>query len=991
MCRPREITLLLLIASLAGMMPVALAADTPPSSPEEMYKAGAAAFQSGDYDAAAKNFEAILEEQPTGEALETILFTLASTYFNQKNLPKAEEYYNRYLKEFPAGKNKTKVLIVLSQIQKQSGRKAESEATLKKAAEGSGDLAGMARLAEAEILAEEGKSEEAAASLRPMIAKGIKDDMSVKAAMALVEIESKSGNLDEALSLLEQLQASSDLVQNPLQLDVLSLKMGDALLEKGERQKALRMYAIIRPKQVVEDLQKKRIETLEKTIADNTASLQKNPKSFLEVSATNARLREEVKQLNAVLDNFEKMPDTEVPVLLREAKAYDELDQKWETILIWESLLDVTKDPKLREDALFGIGAAYASLGRINDAIPSLDKYLTEFPAGKYASQAGYLKGVVALEGGDYVKSESVFGELVGKTDNPEIGSDIQFLLANSQFAQASDPKAPNPSKYKDAIVNYRKYIDKYPNGKYAEECQYRIPLSSFQLGDYANALEGFLNYTKKYPSGTFAGDCGYRVALCYQAANKHDEVISQCESWLAKRKGEAMEAEVLALEGDAYAAKEMPDKAADAYRRSVSLGDSEEILKYSLFQANTEYQKLNRWKEIDEMFSDFMQRHPEHPAASAAIYWVSKAKIKEGKPEEAKQYLAANIIKNINDRRKDVVEQLLTQLAQLCSKRPRPPLVRKDSAPAPKPSVSPASPENTTNPAATPVPLPTPTPLPPYDADADFAKYLSESNAGGSPLALARMRFALAQLAGYTKRPERQKELKASIYKDFTADQLSAMLLAECGQIALERGENDKAEAFFKELLESFPKSDLLEYAYCGMGEAELAKKQPAEAIKWFDDAVQKANADAKLADITFGKGTALLALGKIDEAKKIFEQVAATKEWRGEITARALLSLGELEDKRGKPDAALQYYQRVYVAYQRYPAVVIPAYLKAADAFVKLGKPDDAAKNLRDMLSKPRLAALPQAEQARKKLESLPPEPSPSVSPGSSPSAKP
>jgi TolA-binding protein len=973
-------------------MPMAGAADAPATSPEEMYKAGAAAFQSGNYDGAAKNFEEILALGPTGEALETILFTLASTYFNQKNLPKAEETYNRYLKEFPEGKNKTKVLIVLSQIQNQTGRKAEAEQTLKKAAEGTGDLAAKARLAEASMLAAEGKTDEAVAALRPMIAGGLKNDLTVQAAMALVEIESKRGNLDEALSLLDQLQASSDLVDNPLQLDILALKIGDALLEKGERQKALRMYAIIRPKQVVMELQKKRIDSIDRIVTDNTASLQKNPKSFLEVNATNARLREEQKQLRAVLDNFEKLPDTEVPVRLRQAKAYDDLDQKWETILIWENLLETAKDPKIREDGLFSIGAAYCALGRSPDAVPALDKYVAEFPNGKYATQAGYLKGVVSLEAGDYVKSESVFGELVGKPDMGALGADIQFLLANTQFALGADPKAPNPAKYKQAIVNYGKYLEKYPDGKYAEECRYRIPLSYFQVGDYAKAIEGFQEYAKKYPSSTYAGDCGYRIALCYQAANKHDEVISQCESWVAKRKGEPMEAEVLALEGDAYAAKEMPDKAADAYRRSVNVGDSEEVLKYSLFQANTEYQKSDRWKEIGEMFTEFTQRHPDHPAALAAIYWVSKAKIKEGKPEEAKKYLADNILKNINDRRKDAVEQLLSQLAQLCSKRPRPPLVKKETGPAasPSPSATPGAGTDATA-AATPAPLPSPTPLPPYDADADFAKYLSESNTDGSPLTQARLRYALAQLAGMTKRQDRQKELKASIYKDFPADQLSAMLLGECGQIALERGETDKAEAFFKELMESFPKSDLLEYAYCGMGEAALAKNQPAEAIKWFDEAVEKANAEAKLANITYGKACALLALGKFDEAKKTFEQVAGTKEWRGELTAKALLSLGELEEKRGKPDAALQYYQRVYVAYQRFPAVVIPAYLKAADVFVKLGKPEDAAKNLRDMLSKPRLAASPLADKAKKMLETLPPEPADQAAPGSSPSATP
>lgn len=974
--------LFLLCLSICGLAYTAYSQSE--ATPEDTFKAGAAAFQSGNFEEAAKKFEVVLAAAPTGEALDTILFTLASTYFNQKNLPKAEDFYKRSIKEFPDGKNNTKALIAVSQIQSQTGRKAEAEATLKKASEGTGDLALRARMAQASMLAESGKPTEAVAVLRPMIVGGIKDDLSAQAAMAIVEIQSKQGNLDEALKLLDQLQGASDLIDNPLQLDILSVRIGDGLLGKGERQKALRMYAIVRPKQVVTDLQKKRIEKIDKTIADNMASLQKNPKAFMEVNATNARLKEDQKQLQTILEQFEKLPDTELPVRLRQAKAYDELEQKWETILIWESLLESSKDPKIREDGLFSIAAAYCALARSDDSVPALEKYSSEFPSGKYASQAAYLKGAVALEAGDFPKAESVFGERILKGDTNSLAADMQFLLANTQFAQAAaDPE--KRAKYTEAIGNYKTYLSKYPNGKFAEESIYRIPLCSFQLGDYGKSMEGFQDYAKKFPKGTFIGDAGYRIALCYQAANKYDDVIRLCNEWVKQHEGESMQAEVLSLKGDAYDKKEMPAESAAAYRFSVNFADNDDLLKYSLFQANTQYQKLNRWDDIAEMFNRFIELHPKHPAVVASVYWVSKAKIKQGKPEEAKKYLADNILKNIGDRQQDAVEQLLTQLSQICAKRPRPSLIASQNA-SPQQESSSKAPGDA---SASPTPRPSPTPLPPYDADADFAKYLSESSAGNTPLAKARMRFALAQLAGYTKRQDRQKELMASIYKDFPANQLSAMLLSECGQIALERGDADKAEAFFKELMTSFPKSDLLEYAYCGMGQVSLARNQPEEALKWFDDAVNKAFADATLAQVTYGKGKALLAQGKFDEAKKIFEQVASTKDWRGEITAKALMSLGDLEEKRGKTDAAIQYYQRVFVAYQRYPAVVIPAYIKAADAFIKLNKPEDAAKDLKDMLSKPRLAASPLAEEARKKLDALPVPPP--VQPGTATSQNP
>jgi len=457
----------------AGFMAVLLCAFSPvcvstlatagPASeatPEDTFKAGAAAFQSGNYDDAAKNFESVLGAGPTGEALETILFTLASTYFNQKNLPKAEEYYNRCIKEFPDGKDKAKALIAISQIQSQSGRKAEAEKSLKLAGECKGDLAIQAKLGQASMLAEGGKAAEAADILRGMIAGGIKDDNSVQAAMALTEIQSKQGNLGEALKLLDQLQASSNLIDNPLQLDILAVRIGDGLLAKHELAQALRMYAIVRPKAMVMSLQKQRIESLEKQAAETRASLQTNPKAFMEVSAAASRFQSQANDLKKVLEQFEKLPDTETPVRIRQAKAYDELDLKWETILIWESLLE-SNDPKIREDALFSIGAAYCSLARPDDAVPALDKYLAEFPAGKYASQAGYLKGAVALEAADYPKAETIFGTLLAKGDSSQLAADIQFLLANTQFAQAADPIKPASEKYKEAIENYKKYISK--------------------------------------------------------------------------------------------------------------------------------------------------------------------------------------------------------------------------------------------------------------------------------------------------------------------------------------------------------------------------------------------------------------------------------------------------------------------------------------------------------------------------------------------------
>ena len=955
------------------------------ATPEELFKAGSSAFQSGDYDGAAKNFETLLTLGLEGESLQSVLFNLAATYYNQKNLPKAESYFNRLLKEFPDGKDKAKALISLAQIQNQTGRKEEAEKNLQRAAECGGELGGKARMAQVSLLVQAGKSDQAEKTLQEVIAGGVNDPVSVQAALSLCEIKAKKGELEEALKLLDQVKAREELVDNPMQFDILAVRIGDALLAKGRRPQALKMYSVVRPKQEVIRLQKERISSLENRITENKATLQTNPKAVMEISSANAGIQKNIEELKAAAAEFEKLPDTSVPVRIRQARAYEELDYKWETIVIWESLVE-TADPKIREDALFSIGSAYGAMGRSADADAAMDRYLREFPSGKYAAEANFLKGSVAMATGDFAKAETVFGTLIGKDDKSPLAPDMLFLMANCQFAQAvADPD--KREKYKEAIENYKKYLSKYNDGGSAQEALFRIALCHFQLGDYAKALDGFRDYNKKYPKGLFTGDADYRIALCYNAAQKYDEVLKLCAEWETVHKGEMMLPEVLALEGDAYREKEMPAESAEAYRRSVQLAQTEELLKYSLFEANKQYQKSNNWGAIAEMFGRFEEKHPDHPAATVAVYWVSKAKIKEGKTSEAKQYLAETILKTIKDRKKDAVEQLLGLLAQTCAKRPRQSLAKA----APPPPTTPAADAPDAEAQATPKPRPTPAPLPPYDADGDFAKYLDDSKVGDSPLARARLRYARAQLAGFTKKQDRQNELMTSIYRDFTPDQLSAMLLAECGDIALGKGELDKAEAFYKELMTSFPKSDLMECAYCGMGEVALARNKPDEALRWFDDAVEKIGAESRIAQITYGKGRALAALNRPDEAKKIFEQVAGTKEWRGEVTAQALLALGDIEEKKGDLPAATQYYQRVFVAYQRYPEVVIDAYFKAADAFVKLNQPEKASAHLHDMLSKPRLAQNPRAEKARKMMEGLPPPAVPAGSPQASASPAP
>src|SRR4030095_11627714 len=143
---------------------------------------------------------------------------------------------------------------------------------------------------------------------------------------------------------------------------------------------------------------------------------------------------------------------------------------------------------------------------------------------------------------------------------------------------------------------------------------------------------------------------------------------------WIAEFSKDPMIGEVLSLLGDALAAQEKHEEAAYAYERSYKAATRVEVLVYSIFEASKQMQKAGKWEKLAAMFEEFTTKNPEHQAAVAGMYWIGRAKAKMGKTEEAKAFLIEQLTKYQNEPKREAVESLLNQLAQLCLKRPSAP-----------------------------------------------------------------------------------------------------------------------------------------------------------------------------------------------------------------------------------------------------------------------------------------------------------------------------
>ncbi len=899
------------------------------------YSQAMADFGAGSYAKAASALEALVSRVEFSPQLEPIYYTIGSAYFNAADYPKAIAAFKVYQTKFPKGLHAGGVAFAIAQSNFLAKNYAVA-ATLMAALESDPQMRDQALLFEAEASKAAGKPDQAIAALNKLIGGEIKTADAMRGATMLAQLYATKGDGAKALQTLELIHQKVSLVDNVVELNALTVQLGDKFYGKQQYQEALACYRFAYPRKQIIRLQGERIVALQRQIEDNLAAVRANPAEITQLASKNNEIKQQIAGAQKLLEEFSKLPTVTPAIYLRLGRCFYELDRKWEAVVVNQEILERYKDSPEREPALFGLIVALADVNQPQRAEERCEEYLRDFKTGPNVATVGYLLGAVALQAGDPKAAQTYFGRILDTQPNSQFREQIRYLVANAKFQQG---------EYDDAVSAYKKYLTEFPKGANADDVQYRIALCALFAGKYEDALKQIQDYVAKHPNGSFLADAKYRIAVCLYAASQYDEVIGDCQAWEKQFSGNPQLGEVLALLGDAYAASNREAAAIPIYIRSYQTAATDEVMNYSLTAASKLLQKQGEWDKVAELYTGFVKDKPDNPTVITALFWIGKAKAHEGKIDEAKKLAADTIKKYIDDRNREAVEQLITQLAQLCVKKKRPAEVAEGASPAP--AVVEEAP------------------------GAELDRLLGTS--GDSPTAKARIVFAKAELGRLRRQPAEEEKYFAEISRDYKPEDLSPLLLGEVGDFVLGKGMVDHAADYYQPLLNDFPKSQMIDYAYNGLGEIAYQKKDYLKALQLFNDGLDKIAASQKLKEITVGRAKTLLALGKLDEAQKAFEQVASVREWRGESTAFAVYSLGEIAAKRNKWAEANAYYQRVYVGYQKFLPWVAKAYIGSGASFEKLGKNEEAVKTYQEMLRNEKLASFAETGEARKRLAAL------------------
>jgi len=625
----------------------------------------------------------------------------------------------------------------------------------------------------------------------------------------------------------------------------------------------------------------------------------------------------------------------------------------------------------------------------------------------------------------DWAPAQKAFEEFLKKHARSPVRQQVLYMNALCSFFQG---------KYKETKADFDKYEQEYPKGQFIPDVRYRQAIVKFGTSprDIPGTIKLCEDWLKDYSKDnteevmsqmpevyTLIGDAN--IAL----ADEIDKKVKAADLDVRLNAKTPKKAEFVEIKAKSEKEKEfVTNKAIDAYEAAArSARTNPQALEFVLGELRKLLPGRGEHKRMRDLFKEIFDWNHNDPKAMTYLYEVirstermgdmpefavesekvrknfstqladarkavdtlerkpgitqpeidvAKASVRKLSAElegelakvevkrqvsiadqkkRALKILSDAVSESINDRTQEGTEKLIVFLAEKLSRK----IKRVKAGTTPEPGAYTST-----------------------EAEKELVKLLRLDDHRESLVAQARGFFALGQLAIFTREPEKTAANFAKIAANYKAEELNPTILAMVGDSLLAKGDQKKAADYFGYILEHSRSSEYADYGFAGLAEIAFANKKYAEALSLCNEAIDNNILMSKELDLRFTRARSLAELSKYADAKKEFEEIAKTKEWRGEKTAASLYWLGLMAERQATDDMgyneAIAYYRRCHMTWKKYEVWAAKSYFASAKLFAtKLNQKDAAKVLLKEMLEKDRIKDTREAQEAKSFLLGL------------------
>jgi TolA-binding protein len=924
--------------------PPAVPTVVAPATLNRLFTEAEDAFTEKKYTTAIEKIKELLQMLGTGKdaPYELLYFNIGLANLLSENYPDAEVAFQDCIKRYPKGEYTSRSYLGLGRacmMQASPEKKQQAVEALKVAALDP-KYRSEAGLWLGQVFRELGNHDEALKVFRSLMGSDVRTPQQTTAAVEVIGLLADSGKLEDLTSYLDRLSDQAGVRDAVAWFANQIVVQADGLVASQSYEPALAIYRSVPPRSQILEIQTNALESMRndrkllearvKSEADKPINQRSTASGLLNA------LKPAIQLSEAALKAVEEKAELDAALLMRRGRCLFYLDRYEEALVCFRVMR--TKYAA-SADAQAASYAEIVILNRLQN-IPEIkercEQFMRKYPDSDNIEQVATLAGELLVQNGDWKEVGTFYRGLEAKFPNSENLDRYTFFQALSYFQQGN---------FAESSPLFAKFIKSFPSSELMENALYYVAMSNFLSNKYKETLASCRDYLAKFPDGRYAGDMRYRLSFIDfndKEEDQSDKIVRELGKFLQEHPEDSANGSILCLMADTYKRKGKENEALEAYKKAVWTESSDDVIRYAIDSATTILQGRKDWSGVANLHSDFLKRKPDSPLALLSATWVAKMKTREGKGVEAAELLANSLKIRIADPTSEQVEFLIDELVKTLVPRKKPKDIDADAV------------------------------------DKQLVGILEKTTVGQeNATTSARIYYARARLAQMLKRTDRSdlylKGIATTNAKDPSG--LSPALLAVSGEILLKNGDLDGAEAMFKRLTDRYSDSMFSDAGPVGLGFIALARNQPEEALRIFDNALENNPGMSRFKETTLGKLQALVELNKLDEASKLALQIVGDKMFRGETAGKAYLLLGQIYRKqaaKATADDAIELlkkahgtYQRVYVAYQGFPDICAEAYWQAYEVAKEL-KDDKAGEILKVLATHPKLQNTKPAKKA-------------------------
>ena len=737
----------------------------------------------------------------------------------------------------------------------------------------------------------------------------------------------EEGKDEEALDLLAEIGPDMGTKINQLAtFQSLALSLGGKFLDEDRPRDAIRALQNIWPRDRLIAHQKRKLEEIKQRLA----AIESSAKPDIFARANEKQMLREVEK---ELANLEKIPSFDASVRFRLATAFHSQDRYYECAMLLDDMLREMEADDVVEKASMSSLQSWMATERYDKAIDSSLVFEEKFPSSKSLPLVLYLRGTAQQKADKHEDAIATFSALREKFEDSEQAPRALFMTGFTQLLA---------ERNEEAAESFRLFQEKYPKHELAEPANYWRGSALAFAKKFPEAREILGAHEEKFPEGSLRAAAMFRQAYCAQSMKDYALAEAELKNYLKKFPQGEESAEARLLLGDALLAQAKSDEGKEVY--SSIKPESGRFYEDAQFKLAKVLKLEEKYDELRALMQQYMDAYPRSPRAAEALLQIGQSYRKEEQPEKAVEAYWKAIEEWGNDAQSAAVEEMFLALD------------RHYKGESEK-----------------------------RDYQARLRELREKARDDGQDILAVRCVWALAR--GVKKS---DPDLSSALLREAAAlakpEQTSPLILADCAEALLltsaektdapESAERRAAAAqLYRDLLKWHPRAAQKDKALAALAKVALDAGDTETAMEYYDRLERDTPWSSLMGEVLTTRAGIELEAGNKDKAVEAYTRLLAAENVPTKLKAKALLSLGEIEMSRQRPQMAIPYYQRIYVLYGKWRDTVAQAYLRSGEAFEQLNDTEAARKTYEELANSEDLGSLPQAQTAREKLKKFTP----------------